>query len=355
MDNQLITIILFGIIGIASALYALSKHKSIYSILLLIFFIISFLLTLNEYMNKNKSRRDMRDNMPLKSIRNNNQIIKDFSVDSNNKISLTGNKVEKYYNKNTLDEHFKIPIIEFIKIILKKTNRVNNYEHYVVKEIHDVHQQIDMNRNQRYLVHFFIYNLKTYTTKKLLVDFVIINSQLYINYIGDDIASIYGMVDRYDVKVSMAIQNMKKPYSYGYLGKKNTVQLMDEFYRLKKLNLIQYDKSINEYPDYISKLNGVFKEDITDLINKYLPSDTPSITSPTFCENIDSTKWDKYGINKQLSNCTANNNTTGYIPNIPLDLPGSDIHPRSYDGKYSEQLQMINFDTTGYNIPTLAQ
>lgn len=304
---------------------------------------------------KNKSRKHISKTIPLSSIRNNKKILKDFSVDSDNKISLTGNKVEKYYNKNTIDEHFRIPIIEFIKIILKKTNRVNNNEHYVVKEIHDVHQQIDMNRNQRYLVHFFIYNLKTYTTKKLLVDFVIINSQLYINYIGDDIASIYGMVDRYDVKVSLAIQNMKKPYSYGYLGKKNTVQLMDEFYRLKKLNLIHYDKSINEYPDYISKLNGVYKADIKDLINKFLPSDTPSITSPTFCNNIDTTKWDKYGINKQNSNCTANNNTTGYMPNIPLNLPGSDIHPRSYDGKYSNQLQMLNFGTTGYNIPTLAQ
>ena len=144
---------------------------------------------------------------------------------------------------------------------------------------------------------------------------------------------------------------MKKPYSYGYLNDKNVTQIMDEFYRLQNLNVIEYDKSINEYPDFVSKLNGFYKEDISDLVDKFLPPSSPSITSPTFC-NKHSSNWDMFGINLKTNDCTANNNTNGYMPNIPENFPGSKINPRSYNGKFSDQLQNINYNTNGYNIST---
>ena len=209
-----------------------------------------------------------------------------------------------------------------------------------------------MNRNQRYVVHFFIYSVNTYTTKKLLVDFVMINSQLYINYIGEDIGSIYELLDKYDLKISKAYQDMKKPYSFGYLHDRNNAKLLDLFYRIKKLNVFDYDKSINEYPDYVSKLNGFYKEDISELVNKYLPMGTPSITSPKFCNNTDSEKWDMYGINIKNNDCTANNNTYGYMPNIPDKFPGNKLNPRSYKGNFSNSLQNIDYNTSGYNIQT---
>ena len=315
------------------------------------------------YNNKNKIKYDdsLAKVQNVNDIRNKQKLYRDFSVDTKQTISLNGNKVEKYYHKNTLDENMKLLIIEMINIILKKTNKMNNLEHYVIKEIHDIHQQIDMNRNQRYLVHFFIYGVKTYTTKKLLVDFLIINSELYINYIGEDIASIYAMINKYDVKMSEELQSMKKPYSYGIFGinindglEKNTAKILDDFYRIQKLKVIEYDKSINEYPDYVSKLNGVYKTNITDLMHKFLPKNIPSITSPLFCDKFDSSSWDARGINFEKKDCIANNNTYNYKPNIPIDAPGMDIHPRSYSGEFSDQLQNIGYNTNGYNIPTRA-
>uniref|UniRef100_A0A6C0CYT1 Uncharacterized protein n=1 Tax=viral metagenome TaxID=1070528 RepID=A0A6C0CYT1_9ZZZZ len=288
----------------------------------------------------------------LNNIRNDNKIINNFNNLSDNRLVLSGKKIEKYFNKNTIDEDMKNVIINILNVIIKNTSNIENYKHYVIKDIYDIHQQVDMNRNQRFVVNFFIYSVNTYTTKKILVDFIIINSQLYINYIGEDVASIYKLLDKYDLKVSEAIQNMKKPYSFGYLKDKNNVELLDLYYRVKELNVIDYNQSINDYPDYVSKLSGIRKVDISELVNKYLPTDSPSITSPQFCDNIDSNKWDSYGINNQLNNCTANNNTVGYIPNIPDNYPGSTINPRSYYGKFSDQLQNIGFNTNGYNIKT---
>lgn len=294
-------------------------------------------------------------NNDLNTIKNNNKIASDFSVGekNNNKLVLNNVQVENYFNKNTIENNMRHVITEIIKVILKKTNNMNNYQHYVVKEIHDIHQQIDMHRNQRYVVHFFIYSVNTYTTKKLLVDFVIINSQLFINYIGEDIGSIYALVDKYDLKVSKAYQDMKKPYSFGYLHNRNNAQMLDLFYRIKKLNVFDYNKSINDYPDYISKLNGFFKEDISELVNKYLPKDAPSITSPKFCDKTYSDKWDMYGINVKKDECRSNNNTYGYMPNIPDKYPGNKLNPRSYNGgNLGLSLQEVGYNSGGYNIQT---
>ena len=320
----------------------------LFGLLIIIFALLFYKQSGNNYDN---NYLNTLDNIRMKN-KLNHKLNNEFNISNNHKISLNGKKVEKYFNKNTLDDDFKLSIIELIHVILKHSNKMNNLQHYNIKEIHELYQQIDMNRNQRYLVHFFIYGVKTYTTKKLLVDFVIINSELYINYIGEDISSIYGMVDKYDMKISQAVQNMKKPYTFGYLNNKNATQIIDEFYRLQKLNVIEYDKSINEYPDYISKLNGVYKTDISDLINKFLPLDTPSVNNPSFCEKFDSSKWDARGINFQKDDCVNNNNTNSYKPNIPRDSPDTNLYSRSYTGQFSNQLQRVGYDTGGYNIPT---
>jgi len=323
--------------------------------LLLFFLIFAILLQITGIVDVFKYCKTSVMNRSPKSlnhIRNEKRMIDNFHNKSDNRLVLSGKKIEKYFNKNTIDENLKYVIIEMLNLILKNTSNIENSRDFIIKDIYDIHQQVDMNRNQRYVVNFFIYSIKTYTTKKILVDFIIINSQLYINYIGEDIGSIYNLLDRYDLKISDAVQNMKKPYSFGYLKNKNNAELLDLYYRVKKLNIIDYDKSINDYPDYVSKLSGIYKVDISELVNKYLPTDSPSITNPQFCDNIDSNKWDTFGVNKQLNNCTANNNSVGYVPNIPDNYPGSSLKPRSYDGKFRNQLQNIGFDTNGYNIQT---
>ena len=143
---------------------------------------------------------------------------------------------------------------------------------------------------------------------------------------------------------------------FGYLANQNNIDynisvIMDQYYKNNNQHIINYDKSIQEYPEYVSKLNGVYKVNINYLMNKFYPNGTPSLNNSEFCNKYDNNQWDRFGVKKQTNNCLANNNSTTTIPNLPRHSPDTVPYTRSYDGQFSDILQNVGYNTHGYVIP----
>ena len=245
-----------------------------------------------------------------------------------NKLQLTGTSYQTYYNKAVLPENLH----EFLKLtierIIKKTVNLQENVEYFLKEMPDVYQMIDSHGNQRYIVMFFLYDIRNFYHLKLLTDFLIINENVYINYIGEDFSSSLNIVNRYDYRFDDS----------GYLANRNLQNdiytIVDGYYK-QNYQLIGYDSSPLEYSHYISKLDSVKKYDISDLSKYYVPEGTPSIYDPRFGNNY-SNDWDERGINLPTGDrFEINNNSVIRQPNNPLDSPGSEPHTRNYEGEYS--------------------
>ena len=106
------------------------------------------------------------------------------------------------YTESTLTEKLKGFISENIHTIIKKTKQLKPNIDYYIKDLIDVYQQVDIHGNQRYIVSVFIYDVKNFYTLKILVDFVLIMDDLYVNYIGEDFSSNDNILNTYDYTMS---------------------------------------------------------------------------------------------------------------------------------------------------------
>lgn len=265
------------------------------------------------------------------------------TISKQNKINLTGLKSESMYTKSIITED----LLEFIKLlisnIIKKVAKLDMNIDYYIKDIIDVYQQVDTHGNQRYIVKCFIYDIKNFNQIKILLDFLIISDDMYINYIGNDLASNLNIINKYDYRI----------FNSGYLKNTNNIQdniraTIDSYYK-KYYNIIGYDKSPIEYSHYISKLDTVYKYNIKDLVKNYVPPNIPNLYDTRFGEKHEN-NWDETGINIiKDENVLINNNSGTLQPNLPLDSPGSGPKQSQYNGIYN--IQQVGFNSGG-NVVT---
>jgi hypothetical protein len=267
-----------------------------------------------------------------------NELSKEIS--SKNKITLKLKGIERMYTKMTIDEDLLYFIKLLIKNVIQKTKKIRYNIDYFFKDIIEVYQQVDKHGNQRYIIKCFIYDIKNYYEIKILIDILILNNDIYLNYIGEDISSNGNILNKYDYTMS----------NTGYLENRNHIQhnikqTVDGYYR-KYYDIIGYDSPPLEYSHYISKLDTVYKFNIGDLSKYYLPPDIPDLYSVEFGDNH-TNEWDEHGIKQPTGNdYLVNNNSTQRQPNIPLDSPGSDPHTRAYGGEY-DFLQQVGYNSGG--------
>ena len=62
-------------------------------------------------------------------------------------------------------------------------NKISENDYYV-KKIENVYCLVDRKNNERYIIDFFIYDTKNYYTIRLISDIVIIDNEIYINYLN---------------------------------------------------------------------------------------------------------------------------------------------------------------------------
>ena len=291
----------------------------------------------------NYAEIDNYDHLHMRSnfVKPNNKMHHLFKhISQKNKIELSSSGIERMYTKLTIDEQLLYFIKYLINNIIKKTKKIKNGVDYYLKDIVELYQQVDTNGNQRYIVNCFIYDIKNFYEIRILIDFVIINNDIYLNYIGEDIASNDNIINRYDYTMT----------NTGYLENRNQIknnmkQIVDGYYR-KYYNIIGYDAPTLDYSHYISKLDTVYKFNIGDLTKYYVPPEIPQLYSQEFGENHGN-DWDESGVKIDTgNNYLANNNSAYSQPNVPLDSPGSNPHTRSYEGEY-DYLQKVSFNNGG--------
>ena len=261
------------------------------------------------------------------------------SVSSGSKIKLDGKLSAYVYNKNTIDKSVEDRLSAIIKELINKINTISQNDYYI-KQIENVYGLVSRNKNQRYFIDFFIYDVKNYYTIRLISDIVIIDNEIYINYINVQTGSNPTILNKYDVKF-----NDTGILFDGNMFKENVDQLFDSFYRnsfevisvpetnleysnidltsvvsMNSLRNLYFPSSIS--PETVKELE---KKDLSGYVEMYLPENQINIKSPMFCDKY-KVEWNSYGIpnlsDNKDSNCYVNDNSMEKQFNEPINPPG---------------------------------
>ena len=261
------------------------------------------------------------------------------NISSGSKIKLSGTCNQYIYNKNTIDQDLNEKLTYLVKDIIGTINKISENS-YFIKKIENVYCLIDRKANQRYIVDFFIYDVKNYYTTRMISDIVIVDDEIYLNYLHVQSASNSTIINNYDVKFNsigilfdsnMFHEDLSKIFDNYYSSSFKVVGVNDSNLEYSKEDLtevltlnslknsyIPSNISPNSYKDLENKgLNGY--------LDMYLPENQNMIKSKTFCDKY-KLEWDKYGIKNENDNtdknCYLNNNATISEINEPYFAPG---------------------------------
>ena len=261
------------------------------------------------------------------------------NISSGSKIKLSGTCSQYIYNKNTIDQDLNEKLTYLVKDIIGTINKISENS-YFIKKIENVYCLIDRKANQRYIVDFFIYDVENYYTTRMISDIVIVDDEIYLNYLHVQSASNSTIINNYDVKFNsigilfdsnMFHEDLSKIFDNYYSSSFKVVGVNDSNLEYSKEDLtevltlnslknsyIPSNISPNSYKDLENKgLNGY--------LDMYLPENQNMIKSKTFCDKY-KLEWDKYGIKNENDNtdknCYLNNNATISEINEPYFAPG---------------------------------
>ena len=268
------------------------------------------------------------------------RLLKIFNnISSGTKIKLEGICNRYIYNKNTIDTSVNDRLTAIMKELINTINTISQNDYYM-KSIENVYGLISCNKNQRYFIDFFIYDVKNYYTIRLISDIVIIDNEIYINYLNVQTGSNPTLLNNYDLKF-----NNTGILFDGNMFKENIADLFDSFYSqsFKVIGIsntsLEYTKedlttvlSMNSlrnmyFPSSVSQdsIKQLENKDLSGYLEMYLPDSQINIKSPSFCEKY-KIEWDSHGIQNQSDimdgSCYVNQNATSTNFNDPWSGPG---------------------------------
>lgn len=273
------------------------------------------------------------------------------SVSSGHKIDLRGACKRYIYNRSTITSEMDNKLSDILKNIISGINKIAKNDFYV-KGIENVYVMVSGNNNQRYFIDFFIYDIKNYYTIRLISDIVILNKEIYINYLNVQTASNPILMNNYDVKYKnsgilfdedMFHNNIDKLFDTYYQSNfrvvgisENTLEYTEEdltgVYTLNSLRNIYLPASISN-----QTTENLDKKDLSGYLEMYLPQNQVNIKSPSFCDKY-KIEWNKYGIvndtDNKDSNCYVNNSASTEF-NEPWFGPGLFNNYRTNETSYN--------------------
>ena len=261
------------------------------------------------------------------------------TVSAGSKIRLDGKLNAYIYNKNTIDKSVEDRLSAIMKKLIGTINLLTENDYYI-KQIENVYGLVSRNGNQRYFIDFFIYDTKNFYTVRCISDIVIVDKEIYINYLNVQTGSNPTILNKYDIKF-----NDTGILFDGNMFKENIDGLFDSFYKnsfevisvpetsleysnvdltsVVSMNSIQnlyYPSSIS--PNTVKELE---KKDLSGYVEMYLPNSQINIKSPQFCEKY-KIEWDSYGIpnlsDNKDKNCYVHDNSMEATINRPINPPG---------------------------------
>lgn len=211
-----------------------------------------------------------------------------FKIDYNNEIHNNNRWYDQYYELDGICKFNKY-LSNTLPIKLKKylEYHINNlfYQRISIIEFIDINEQIDIHMNRRYIVTLFININKSFSSKKIYLDFIITNNnRLYVNNLSNV---------------------------------NNNTFILD----YPKLNVEVYNRPID-----VTNTNSGNSIDSIQQINKQIDLSTFEncnnyINDNRFCYK-DSINWDSNGINYQTTNtCSFNNNGSYEVPYNRTNYP----------------------------------
>jgi hypothetical protein len=316
------------------------------------FFIIIIIMIIYNYVynNNNNSVSSI-----LSSCKNTNikQTIESFvnpqyelydvfrNYSSNNKVILNGNCKQEYFTNDILSEKDKESIQKITQFILQdisnlNQNRrfnINNNGVYNFKEINKVLIETNL-MGKRYVIDTFVYDVRNFYSIRILIDYVIIEKNVFFNSIRLYDGANNNIINRYDTVINRIgvlndtnqftenwLSYLDKTYSDKYTlygTEDNTIEyskLTQEIHNIKKLGIDSYGKLL--LPTYIDN-------------NK-----TIKPTSSLFCK-AQEIFWDwtsAYKPSKNVpSNCLLHNSATIAQANIPYYTPSTFAHTNIHKG-----------------------
>jgi len=261
------------------------------------------------------------------------------TVSAGSKIRLDGKLNAYIYNKNTIDKSVEDRLSAIMKKLIGTINLLTENDYYI-KQIENVYGLVSRNGNQRYFIDFFIYDTKNFYTVRCISDIVIVDKEIYINYLNVQTGSNPTILNKYDIKF-----NDTGILFDGNMFKENIDGLFDSFYKnsfevisvpetsleysnvdltsvvsMNSIRNLYYPSSIS--PNTVKELE---KKDLSGYVEMYLPNSQINIKSPQFCEKY-KIEWDSYGIpnlsDNKDKNCYVHDNSMQATVNRPINPPG---------------------------------
>jgi hypothetical protein len=269
-------------------------------------------------------------------------------VSSGNKIKLVGKCTKFIYNKNTIYKELNDKLIKILKEIIESIQQISNDDFYI-RTIENVYLVIDSKKNQRYFVDFFIYDVKNYYTIRLVSDIVIVDNEIYINYLNVNTGGNNALLNKYDVKFrssgilfdsDMFHEDILKIFDNYYNENYKVIGISDTSleYNTEDISGVFSMNSLKQlyFPSSMepSEIIDLKSKGLSSYLEMFLPPDQEQKKSSLYGKK-EEVVWDKFGIpiNKSDTDKYIFNDHVNYEVNQPWQGPGI-LYDRVSDDKY---------------------
>ena len=295
--NNIFLILLLGLV-----LYFLLSHNNILDILS---------DRLSNSININHISEKVNNSSNIGFVKPEHRLLKIFDSIS------SSNKVEEYIKKVLQD-------------MIQSLNVITTTEYYL-KEIENVYISMNQQNEKRFIVDFFVYDVQNHYSIRLLTDLVVINEELYLNYLNVYAGSNQLLLNKYDVKynrtgilfdANMFDDNIDHLFDNYYQSNFKLLKPNDDLSSVFQVNTLKN----TFFPSSIStkSLEELNQKDLSSYLEMYLPENQNNIKSPIFCNKY-SLEWDNKGIFKQKdvdkNDCYFNNEQAVSKINEPYFSP----------------------------------
>ena len=263
---------------------------------------------------------------------------------SGDKIYLSGQCKVNLYSKHIIDvimtQRFKSLLNNIFNSIYGVT-----HELFQVQELNNIYEQVDSFNNKRYIIDATLNAVSNYYTTRVILDIVIINDEIFVNFISVNDASNNNIIDRYDI----VFQEQGILFNHNNFTS-NIRALLDQEYK-NNYKLIAFQSKNLDTKNY--EFENVLS--LTSLLKKFLPSTLsseseknlkmkglegqlemyfpPSITnakSPQFCNKY-LNGWTSDSVNLPGNeNCVFDHTNISTEYNQPYMAPGQFFNRSSF-------------------------
>jgi len=339
----------------------MNKCNSSKTIMYGLLFIIAMLLVWTFVNNKNKNYNKSMENPLLESKKSKLEKFINPSYDINkalnsysnyNKVVLKGQCKFDYYSNDILSEDQREVIQNIVKYILQDVStissnsnsnfNINNNGIYNFKEINRVLLETNL-IGKRYIVDTFIYDIIHFHSVRIILDFVIIREDVYLNSVKLYKGSNNNIINRFDNISSAGVGILYSTDQF----QENWITIMNNSYAGYKLYGV--DDSTLDGSDLDPDNNNLHKLNINSygklILPTYIDSDkTVKPYSDEFCVK-QKVNWDWTSANIPKNappNCTLHNSATIAQANIPFYTPSIFDQSQIYNNKPPENAWLFS-------------